>query len=364
MDNRLKIIRISAWVLFPLTIWYAIGVALRNFCFSIGILKERTHHVTTIGVGNLCVGGAGKTPVADYLLKLFKTDYRVALLSRGYKRSTKGFVEASEDASVETIGDEPYMLFKRSPEVRVAVCENRNLGIDKLMSSPEPPQVVVLDDVFQHRYIRTSVNILLTEFGNPFFKDRVMPFGNLREFKSEYRRANIIIVTKTPEDLNPIDKKGFLHHIKAKPHQQVFFTTIKYHNPVPLNVDNPSIELSDLKNVLFVSGIANPQPVVDKLSRTAMVKHLPFADHHAFSKNDCELITSTFEQMSGEDKIIITTEKDSVRMVNSAAYQDIAHLPIYYLPIEIVFLNKDEECFSETLFKSVRENVYYLEHMV
>ena len=359
----MKIRKIFAWLFFPLTIWYAIGVSLRNFCFTIGILKERIHRVTTIGVGNLCMGGSGKTPHADYLIKLFQNDYRVALLSRGYKRTTKGFVVASDDTSAEELGDEPYMLYKRNPGTCVAVCENRNEGIKKMMSLPEPPQIIVLDDVFQHRYIRPSVNILLTEYGNPFFKDCVLPFGNLRESRRQYRRANIIIVTKTPPHLNYIDKKGFCVQIKAKPHQQVFFTEVHYLDPIPLNVANPPLKLSELKNVLFVSGIANPQPAVEKLRENAAVTHLPFADHHKFTKYDFGLIANTFEQMSGEDKVIITTEKDAVRIAGSSEYQQISHLPVYYLPIEVQFLGNDGEMFNERVFKTVRENVYYLKHL-
>ncbi len=356
--------KIFAWILLPLSVWYAIGVAIRNFCFLIGILEERTHRVTTIGVGNLCAGGAGKTPHADYLLKLLKKDYRMANLSRGYKRATKGFLEVSHDTTVSEIGDEAFMLHKRNPDVRVAVCENRNIGIEKLLSLPEPPQIIVLDDIFQHRYVKPSVNILLTEYGNPFFNDFVLPFGNLREPRNGYRRANIIIVTKTPQNLNPIEKYAFLQKIKAKPHQQVFFTTIEYQNPVPLDKNRPSLQLTDLKNILFISGIANPQPVIEKLSATATVRHLSFADHHPFSRNDVETIADSFEKISEKNKIILTTEKDAVRIAGSPYYQYIEQLPIYYLPIEIKFLGNDEEKFCESLFKTVKENVYYLEHLV
>lgn len=360
MGNKQKIRKILAWILFPLTIWYAFGMAFRNFCFNLGILRERSHKITTIGVGNLCTGGAGKTPFADYLLKMLQTDYRVACLSRGYKRNTEGFVEAGADTTPAQIGDEPYMLHKRNPDVLVTVCENRNKGIEKLMSMPEPPQIVVLDDVFQHRYVNPTVNILLTEYSNPFFNDFVLPFGNLREFRQGVRRANIIIITKTPENINPLERYAFTQKLKAKPYQHVFFTSIEYKNPIPLNEELPKLQLDELKNVLLVSGIANPKPAMEKLSAFASVEHLAFPDHHNFLKNDFELIASKFQQISGEDKIILTTEKDAVRLSNCSDYQSIAHLPIYYLPIEVKFLDNDGEKFSDCLSKAVKENVFYL----
>ena len=362
MGNKQQIRKIIAWLLFPLTIGYAIGMALRNFCFTIGILKERTHKVTTIGVGNLCTGGAGKTPFTDYLLKMFKTDYQTACLSRGYMRKTQGFVEATTDTVPLQIGDEPYMLHKRNSDVLVAVCENRNKGIEKLLSMPEPPQLVVLDDVFQHRYVKPTVNILLTEYGKPFFNDFVLPFGDLREMRQGYSRANIIVVTKTPENTNPIERYAFTQKIKAKPYQQVFFTAIEYQNPIPLNDGLPSLRLDELKNVLFVSGIANPQPAVERLSANANVELLAFADHHNFSKMDFDLINSKFQQMSGDDKIILTTEKDAVRIYNNSEYQQISNLPIYYLPIEVKFLDNDEKKFADCITKTVCENIYVLKN--
>ena len=291
---------------------------------------------------------------------MLKTEYRVASLSRGYKRSTEGFVEAVADTTPAQIGDEPYMLHKRNPDVLVTVCENRNNGIEKMLSMPEPPQIVVLDDVFQHRYVNPTVNILLTEYGNPFFDDFVLPFGNLREPRRGYRRANIIIITKTPENINPLERYAFTQKLKAKPYQHVFFTSIEYKNPIPLNDGLADMQLDELKNVLFVSGIANPKPAVEKLSSLANVEHLAFADHHNFLKTDFELIANKFQQISGEDKIILTTEKDAVRISNNPHFQSIAQLPIYYLPIEVKFLDKDGQKFSECLTKAVKENVFYL----
>lgn len=360
----MKTRKILAWILFPLTMWYAIVVAIRNICFSLGILKERSHRATTICVGNLCTGGAGKTPHADYLLKLLGQEHRTASLSRGYKRSTTGFVEAGAETTVAEIGDEPFLLKKRNPEVCVAVCEDRNKGIETLLSKPEPPQIIILDDAYQHRYVKPSVNILLTEFDNPYFRDHILPFGNLREFRIGAHRANYIIVTKTPENINPVEKYAFIQKIKALPHQQVFFSTIEYQEPVALNEDNAPMQLSDFQNILLVTGIANPKPLVDKLSASTNVRHLPFADHHKFEKEDFELIANTFAQLPEGENAIITTEKDAVRIVDNTNYQHIAHLPIYCLPIGIRFLGNDGEKLEETLAKTVRENDYYLKHSV
>ncbi len=360
MDNSLKTRKIFAWLLFPLTMWYAIGVALRNLLFSIGLKKEHTHAVTTIGVGNLCTGGAGKTPHVDYLLNLLKPDYRVACLSRGYKRGTKGFVLATDTSKVNDLGDEPYMLHKRHTDVYVAVCENRNHGIEKLLALPEPPQIIVLDDVFQHRYVKPDINILLTEYDKPFFSDFVLPYGNLREPRCGYKRANIIIVTKTPPTADPIERYAFVQKINPKPHQQVFFTSIQYQNPRPLNGNGAELPLADLKNVLFVSGIANPQPAIDMLSGIATVQHLAFADHHKFEKEDYALIFSMFKNNQNADTIILTTEKDAVRLTESPHFKQIEQLPIYYLPISVQFVGRDGEDFSNGLAKTIKENVYYL----
>ena len=359
MNNKLKTRKIFAWLLFPLTMWYAVAVAMRNFFFNIGILKERTHKVTTIAVGNLCTGGAGKTPFVDYLLKMLNADYRTASLSRGYGRHTKGFLEAGDSATASEIGDEPMLLHRRNPDVRVAVCEDRNTGIERLLSEAEPPQIVVLDDAYQHRYVKPTVNILLTEYGNPFFNDQVLPFGNLREPRRNYRRASVIVVTKSPKSLNPLDRRMFVKQLKPLPHQQVFFTAIEYHDLIPMDGGMPPKRLADLKQVLFVSGIANPQPAIDRISTTATVNSLAFADHHNFSKADFEQIAYNFQQMSGDEKIIVTTEKDAVRIAGTPGFEVIAQLPVYYLPIEIRFLGDDEKKFSDCLLNTVKENVFF-----
>ena len=348
-----------AWLLFPLSMWYAVGVAFRNLLFGIGLLKERSHAVTTIGVGNLCTGGAGKTPMVEYLLRLYKDRYRTAMLSRGYRRHTRGFVLASDESTVADIGDEPLQVCRKFNDVTVSVCENRNAGVEKLLSLQEPPQIVVLDDVYQHRYIKPTVNILLTEYKRPYFKDMILPFGNLREFRFGSRRADIVVVTKTPADVSPVERYAFRQSLGLMPYQSVFFTRIAYMSPVPIgDVEVPNI--ADVDKVLLVSGIANPEPLIAELSRKATVSHMRFPDHHEFTRDDMESISQTFAALPSENKMVVTTEKDAVRISSCRYYEVVSALPMCYIPVEMEFLDNGGEDFANGLNKVVKENIYCL----
>ena len=214
--------------------WYAVGVWFRNLMFSLGLKRQVAPPVTTIGVGNLCAGGAGKTPHVEYLLRLLSPHYETALLSRGYRRHTKGFLLDDGCHSPSRLGDEPAMLAGKFPKLTVAVCEDRVEGVRRLLQSELPPQVVVLDDVYQHRSIKPTVNILLTEYHKPYFSDHIMPYGDLREFRSARRRARMVIVTKAPEQLDPISRHSFVSRLRLRPHQKVFFSHIHYSHPLPL----------------------------------------------------------------------------------------------------------------------------------
>lgn len=366
-----------AWLLFPLTCWYAVGVWLRNMLFALGIKKQEAPHITTIGVGNLSTGGSGKTPHVEYLLRLLADRYDTAVLSRGYKRQTKGFLldDGSHDPAL--LGDEPAMLAAKFPQVRVAVCEKRVEGVRRLMAappenpeapdnpeapaspenpaSPHPPQLIILDDVFQHRQLKPSVNILLTEYSHPFFRDHILPFGDLREFKSARFRANIVVVTKCPPVLNPVDRHNIIHDLRLQNYQKIFFSYLKYGTLRTPDGKETSVNLRTTDNVLAVTGIAHPEPLVAELRQHTRLQHLAFPDHHDFSPRDLAQIKKTFGALTGSNNIIVTTEKDAARLGNR-----LAGLPLYVQPIEVAFHSNPDMDFDQIIDSSVRENISFL----
>lgn len=366
-----------SYILWPLTMWYAVGVAVRNFFYSVGLKKQEAPHITTIGVGNLCTGGSGKTPHVEYLLRLLSHNHRVAMLSRGYKRKSKGFVldDGSHDAI--QLGDEAAMIAAKYPDVQVAVCEKRIDGVKRLMSlelegkSPEPdddnaaltpdteressPEVIVLDDVFQHRAIKPSINILLTEYRHPYFRDHILPFGNLREFRTARYRATMVIVTKCPAVLNPVEKHNIIHDLKLQNYQKVFFSYLKYGDLRSMDGHDAGIDLRHMDRVLVVTGIAHPEPMVEELRRSCKVQHMAFPDHHAYNKRDMDRIREAFGALQGQRKVIVTTEKDAVRLRGLTE-----GLPFYVLPIEVAFHKESDKDFDQIIGSSVRENISFL----
>ena len=342
-----------SWILFPLTMWYAIGVWFRNFLFSVGIKKQSTPQVTTVGVGNLCAGGAGKTPFVEYLLRLFSEQYSTALLSRGYARKTKGYMLDDGNHDPSLLGDEPAMIARKYPKVTVAVCEKRVEGTEKLLASGNPPQLIVLDDVFQHRYIKPTVNILLTEYHRPFYKDFILPFGNLREGRAARFRANIVIVTKSPEQLKPLEKHTIITHLKLRPYQKVFFSYIHYCDPLPLLGFSP-LPLNTLDSVLIVTGIAHPEPMTAYLKTlTPHVELLAYPDHHDFTASDLQQMQHKFAQLP-QRSIIITTQKDAARLQSFSSQLDNTFKQhLYALPINIKLLFDQEGAFNQSILEFV-----------
>lgn len=343
-----------AWLLFPLTMWYAVGVAVRNFFYAAGLKKQTAPHVTTIGVGNLATGGTGKTPHVEYLLRLLADKYPTAMLSRGYRRKSKGFVLDDSSHAVGMLGDEPAMIARKFPQVQVAVCERRLEGVKRLMSQNHP-KLIILDDVFQHRRITPNINILLTEYRHPYYKDLILPYGNLREFRTGRGRAGIVIVTKCPERLNPVEKHNIIHDLGLQNYQKVFFSYLKYGRPTTFDGVPADIDLHCMDSVLAVTGIASPEPLLAELRRHTKVIHLAFPDHHDFTRSDVERINSAFGEIPGNNKVIITTEKDSVRLQGFTG-----DLPVYYIPIEVVFHKEKDLDFDQIVESSVRENISFL----
>lgn len=350
-----------SYCLFPFSMWYGIGIFFRNMAFEIGLKKQTAPHVTTIGLGNLACGGTGKTPHAEHLITLLQNDYRVAYLSRGYKRESKGFQIASEGCDARLLGDEASMIARKFPKIMVAVCEKRVEGVRRLMEMEQPPQVIILDDVYQHRSIKPTINILLTEYQNPYFKDHILPFGNLREFRSARSRANIIIVTKTPSNIDPISKHNIINELGAQAYQKVFFSSIGYQQPRQL-YGNESTQLNNYENILLVTGIAHPEPLEKHVSRYSKVKTMAFGDHHEFSDGELQQIAANFAEM-GERSIVLTTEKDAQRLRSERAYSILGNLPIYYIPIGTVIEGNKDFNFDSTIQKSVKENITFLDKL-
>lgn len=352
---------ILSWCLFPITMWYAIGVWFRNRMFDLSILRSESANATTISVGNLACGGTGKTPHVEYLIALLGNTYSTALLSRGYKRQTKGFVLADDEhRNSHALGDEPAMIANKHTNITVAVCEKRVEGANKLLELENPPQLILLDDAFQHRYIKPNINILLTEYGHPYYNDHVIPFGNLRESRKENSRADIIVVTKTPKLLNSIERYNIQLNLKPKPYQKVFFSYLDYGDITPL-LGGRILELKGIERIVLVTGIVHPEPLVAHLSGRCRVKHLCFPDHHDFTAEDIGKIKQAFDSLNGEKKIILTTEKDAARIMhqieqNSNEWKD---LPLYYIPVEVKFHSNHDYNFDEVICSKVKENISF-----
>ena len=313
-------------ILFPLAFLYWLVTFIRNWLYDKGIFKSFSFDIPIIAVGNLSVGGTGKTPQIEYLIRLLSDNYKVAVLSRGYKRTTKGFILADENASASSIGDEPFQFYSKFPNIQVAVDANRKSGIENLLQLPNKPDVVLLDDAFQHRKVKAGFYILLTAYDDLFCDDNILPFGNLREPSSGKKRADMIIVTKCPKDLSELAQQKIKEKLKVK--QQVFFTTIQYDDCIFGNDSQLLVSEIQSESKVLVAGIAKPKLFFDFL-KNDNDETLVFPDHHDFSKQDCELILA-----KANGRKIITTEKDFVRLNGL-----LPKAQLFYLPIKSTFLN-------------------------
>ncbi len=347
----------------PIAFIYGLITLLRNRLYDGHFLKVSKFDVHTIGVGNLSVGGAGKTPLVEYLIRLLRQEEpKLATLSRGYKRKTSGFLLADENSTAEDIGDEP-LIYKYKYNVQVAVDASRVNGVKKLITLEEnAPKIILLDDVFQHRAIRCGLNIVVSDYNNLFFKDTMLPAGTLREFKSGIVRADLIIITKTPDRTSPVEIRNILKDVNPKAHQQVFFSYLQYGDLYSITNANEKIDtLNDLfrYRVISFAGIANAQPMVNYLKEYAAdVKHLQFNDHHEFSIKDLEDIERYYNSFEGGNKILVTTEKDFMRLKSNLVWKIAQRMNIYILPVEMTFKDKEEE-FNQVILKYVRANRIY-----
>ena len=345
-------------LLAPLSWLYAIVLFIRHRLYDWGLLKSTSFSVPTICVGNLSLGGTGKTPHTENLIKLLKDIANVAVLSRGYGRKSTGFVLANEVSAYEQIGDEPLQYHLKFDNITVAVDEDRCDGVRNLMRLEKSPDVILLDDAYQHRKIKPGLNILLTEYYNIYTKDSLVPAGNLRDIKVAAKRADIIIVTKSPRVLLPYDKRDVINAINAKPYQKIFFTYIDFQKLKPINKTAEETILQDMKSVYLFCGIANPYPLEDYLKRkynTLITNY--FGDHHCFNDNDIDMILSGFDSVIGKNKIIVTTEKDLMRLTNSSYINRFDNVPLFTIPIEVRFNDvKEEEIFKNLILNYVGKN--------
>lgn len=352
-------ININEWLL-PLSWLYGVGVRVRNWMFDIGILKSESYDTPVISVGNITVGGSGKTPHVEYLIDLLRKKEKVAVLSRGYKRKSKGYVLAGKDATVPQIGDEPFQMHSKFNDIYVAVDSDRRRGINHIItdSDTSDTSVILLDDAFQHRYVKPGINILLVDYHRLIIYDRLLPAGRLREPKEGTARADIVIITKCPKDLKPMEFRVLKRALNLFPYQELFFTTLKY-NDLTQVFGKRRRALEDIgndTNVLLLTGIASPQQmIVDLQPMAKSITPMMFGDHHQFTDEDAERINAEFEAMP-KPKIIITTEKDSTRLGALTTLSDEVKKSIYALPIEIKFMLGGEEEFNNKIISYVRKN--------
>ena len=335
---------ISNLILLPLSKLYGFAVGIRNLMFRWHILKQREFPVPIVVVGNISAGGTGKTPHTEYIINLLHRKYHIGMLSRGYKRKTKGFVLATRRSTPLDIGDEPYQIYQKfGNDVTVAVCEDRCRGIDEMLRLDPRINLIVLDDAFQHRYVKPKVSVVLTEFNNPVFYDRLLPLGRLREPQSAIYRADMVVVTKCPQQLKAIEYRIFKKNLCLFPYQKLFFSRFYYSGLRPLfpdmATDVPHLSwLRPEDTILVLSGIANPKPLVRYLKGfEAAVKVKVFPDHHDFSRKDLESIVNRFNDIDGKRKIIVTTEKDAVRLVNNPYFPHELKKYIFFQPVEVEF---------------------------
>ena len=338
---------------------YGVIMQVRNSLYDRGIQKTYAFDTAVISVGNLTVGGTGKTPCIEYLVRLLKEQLSIAVLSRGYKRTTQGFRVGNSYDTVLTIGDEPFQLYSKfasSGRVRIAVAEDRVQGISKLLDIAPGTQAILLDDGFQHRSVKPRLNILLTDFHWPFFADYILPTGRLREPRQSAHRADVVVVTKCPDSIPKATQQYFQHHIRKycrnQPPLPIFFTRICYGSPIRVGGKRTNFFA---EYVLLVTGIADPAPLVRYVAQHyRLIQHMAFKDHHAFTPQDIQKILSVFDCMEYKKKCLLTTEKDSVRLLHTSLQSMLQHIPVFYLPIAMKFV-EGEEVFNQLIFDIIQQ---------
>ncbi len=352
--------QIRQWLM-PLSWLYGLVTDVRNTLFDWGVLPSETYDIPIINVGNLTVGGTGKTPHVEYLIRLLSGRYRVAVLSRGYRRKTRGYLLSTPASTVYDIGDEPWQIKQKFPDVYVAVDANRRRGIARLMNdeATRDVQVILLDDAFQHRYVKAGQNILLVDYGRLISDDCLLPAGDLRERPSASRRATTVIVTKCPQHIPAIGYRAVMLSLHLRPYQQLYFSTFAYgtmHRLWGKGTLEPSALRKENTYVLLLAGIGNPQQMEQDVRRFAQhVTTLTFPDHHYYSRSDADLIRRTLESLP-KPHIVVTTEKDAARLQQLKWLDKEVQQLVYVLPIEVDFMRDERNKFDKTILDYVCEN--------
>jgi tetraacyldisaccharide 4'-kinase len=353
MNLNFPLLRPIRILLFPLSLPYALIVRIRNWCYDKKIFSSTDFNLPIICVGNLAVGGTGKSPMVELLIRSLKDHFTVAVLSRGYKRKTRGYALANAHSTALDIGDEPMLFHSKFPDVSIAVGEERLVAIPQLLHDRPSTQVIILDDAFQHRAVRAGLNILLTDYSNLFTRDWWLPSGDLRDAPGSYRRADLIVVTKCPDALGMDERQRITREIAPLTKQEVFYSAIEYGCPYHITKRNTG-RVNDQVEVLLVTGIANPAPLKRWLNeKCAAYYELSFSDHHIFSIDDLNSIIRRFNSIPARNKIILTTEKDAVRLIKFE--QELESWPFYVIPIEPRFLFAEQGRFTDLIVKFIGE---------
>lgn len=358
MRTEGDLIKINDWLL-PFSWIYGSIVRFRNWLFDMGLKKSKSFSIPIISVGNITVGGSGKTPHVEYLIRLLHDKAKIAVLSRGYKRKSHGYVLAEESTTMPEIGDEPFQMHQKFSDIYVAVDAKRARGIENLQNdeATKDVDVVLLDDAFQHRYVKPGINILLVDYHRLIIYDKMLPAGRLREPLSGKNRADIVIITKCPKDLKPMEFRVLTKAMDLYPFQKLYFTSIDYDTPKGV-FEEKQIELDKLQDyhVLLLTGIASPKQMEHDLKpMTKDITNLSFGDHHSFKGKDINRINDAFESMP-EPRIIITTEKDAVRLRETEGLYEKVKANMYELPIKVSFMLDQQDNFNEKIISYVRKN--------
>ena len=341
-----------AFLLYPFALVYDLVTRLRNWFFDFGWLNSVSSPVPSIVVGNLSVGGTGKTPMVEYLIRKLQKDLKIATLSRGYGRKTKGFLEANESSTPQEIGDEPFQIYQKfGKDISVFVGEDRVQALEKIASNSSAPELVILDDAFQHRYVKGNLNVLLTTYQNPFSSDFLLPTGRLRERRAGAKRADVIVVTKSPIGLSDVEKnnlKGRLNWYK-RAKTPVLFSAISYAEPKPLVRPVPFFS-----NIILLTGLANDQPLIEYVAeKYDLLEVMSFPDHHDYSETDFNKIRQVFKQLVSKNPVVLTTEKDAVKVKSNAPKGFLEEIPIFVLPIELSLSADDELILAKLIQQKV-----------
>lgn len=341
-------------LLLPFSLIYGLVVTIRNYFYDKNIMSSTSFSLPVISVGNLSVGGSGKTPHIEYLIRLLKDHINIGTLSRGYKRKTSGYLQIFQQTKPKDSGDEPLQFKRKFPDIMVAVSENRDIGIISMVRDQPNLQTILLDDAFQHRAVHPHLNILLTEHNRPFYNDFFLPSGRLRESRSGYKRADLIIVTKCPDQLDASERAQIINNINPQEGQQVFFSKYKYAKPYYLFDPKYTFELNNSFQVLLLSAIANTDYLLQYLEpKVDEIVQMEFPDHYDFTPNDIGNMLTYFNRMHKDKKVIITTEKDAMRLNEHKDFLVKNNLPVFVLPIEVEFMENDGAKFNQAIQNSL-----------